>query len=121
MSSKRVINEQTAEEQKDIVAPTDHEEAGGGGEVLAESESPTEQVAEVPPLIYLGPNLPGGRMLHSTVFRGGIPEYLKPLLEERPDVAELIVPVEEMAGVQARISQKGTAEHAAYQAIGKGN
>ncbi|WP_310830385.1 hypothetical protein [Paenibacillus pedocola] len=72
--------------------------------------------------IYLGPNLPGGRLLQSTVFRTGIPTYLQPIFTEKPDVAELTVPVEGMAEVQERIVQAGTAEYAAYQRLlGKGN
>lgn len=79
-----------------------------------------EEVKRVAPLIYVGPNLPGGLLLQSTVFRGGIPVYLQPLLKEQPDVAALIVPVDEMSGVQERIVQTGTAEFVAYQAILKG-
>lgn len=72
--------------------------------------------------IYLGPNLPGGRLLQSTVFRSGIPAYLQPLIAEQPDVEELIVPVNGMNAVQERIVQSGTAEYAAYQRLlGKGN
>lgn len=84
------------------------------------SNAKTSAVKE-PPRIYLGPNLPGGRLLQSTVFRGGIPVYLQPLLVEQPDVAALIVPVDEMAGAQARIVQTGTPEYVAYQSILKGS
>lgn len=83
-------------------------------------ESLPEQMTEAEPkgpLIYLGPNLPGGRLLQSTVFRGGIPIYLQSLLDEKPDVAALIVPVDEIKGVEARIVQKGTSEYMAYQAL----
>ncbi|MGN7760458.1 hypothetical protein [Paenibacillus sp. 22594] len=80
------------------------------GNVPAESEKVVSQ-------IYLGPNLSGGRLLQSTVFRGGIPAYLQTLLDEQPDVAALIVPVGEIAGVQARIVQTGTPEYGSYQAI----
>lgn len=83
-----------------------------------ETETPVEGArVKVPSRIYLGPNLPGGRLLQSTVFRGGIPKYLEQLLKEQTDVAALIVPVEELSAVQARILQKGTAEYVAYQAI----
>ncbi|MDF9845563.1 MULTISPECIES: hypothetical protein [unclassified Paenibacillus] len=84
-------------------------------------QEPAAEVAErVTPLIYLGPNLPAGRLLQSTVFRGGIPAYLEPLLVEQPDVAALIVPVDEMSSAQARIVQAGTPEYVAYQAILRG-
>lgn len=88
---------------------------------VGEGENPViVNEPKISPLIYLGPNLPGGRLLQSTVFRGGIPEYLKPLLEEQPDVAALIVPVNEITGVQTQIVQTGTPEYGAYQAILKG-
>ncbi|KAA9003985.1 hypothetical protein F4V43_11265 [Paenibacillus spiritus] len=72
--------------------------------------------------IYLGPNLAGGRLLQSTVFRNELPDYLQPLLDEQPEAAELIVPIAHMAEVQARLTQQGTAEFAAYKKLlGKGN
>lgn len=67
------------------------------------------------PLIYLGPNLPGGRLMRSTVFRNEIPAYLEKLIDEQPAIAELIVPVKEMAALQANIAMKGSAPHTAYQ------
>lgn len=88
----------------------------------ADDVSKAGKPAVEPASIYLGPNLPGGRLLQSTVFRAGIPAYLQPLFIEKPDVAELTVPVEGMAAVQERIIQAGTAEYAAYQRLlGKGN
>ncbi|MFC3802807.1 hypothetical protein [Cohnella sp. GCM10012308] len=72
------------------------------------------------PLIYLGPNIPGGRLLQSTVFRTEVPAYLQPLIAERPAVSDLIVPVSDMAAVQARIVKTGTAEYVAYQTLLQG-
>lgn len=98
----------------------------------AAEESPSEVVIEsvpVPdtstvispgPRIYLGPNLPGGRLLQSTVFQGDVPKYLLPLLDGSPDVAALIVPVSDMSVIQGRIIKAGTPEYAAYQRLLKG-
>lgn len=100
------------------------ETAGPGAgtlDILPGTEVLATEPERVAPLIYLGPNLRGGRLLQSTVFRGGIPVYLQPLLAEQPDVAALIVPVDEMAGAQARIIQTGTPEYGAYQAILRGD
>lgn len=105
---QRAVNANAAEGQ----------EVGAGK--LAENAEPevsASATAEKKPRIYLGPNLPGGRLLQSTVFRGGIPAYLQVVLKDRPDVAVLIVPIEEMSAVQARVLRKGTAEYSAYQAI----
>ncbi|WP_238649760.1 hypothetical protein [Paenibacillus piscarius] len=93
------------------------------GEVKAPLPSiDSEPAAETPkgPSIYLGPNLPGGRLLQSTVFRGGIPAYLQPILVEQLDVTALIVPVDEMVEAQARITKTGTPEYLAYQSLLKG-
>ncbi|TGV00498.1 hypothetical protein EN829_057705, partial [Mesorhizobium sp. M00.F.Ca.ET.186.01.1.1] len=43
-----------------------------------ENEQPTKQ------LIYVGPNLPGGRLMQYTVFRSGVPEYLTDLPDKQP-------------------------------------
>lgn len=84
-------------------------------------QEPAVEVAErIAPLIYLGPNLPTGRLLQSTVFRGGIPVYLQPLLDEQPDVAALIVPVDKIDEVQTQILKMGTPEYGSYQAILRG-
>lgn len=87
--------------------------------ISAQELPPADSSAPEPTaqLIYLGPNLPGGRLLQSTVFRGGIPAYLLPLMEERPEVRTLTVPLSEMSDVQARIVRTGTAEYIAYQAL----
>lgn len=65
-------------------------------------------------LIYIGPNLPGGRLSRFTVFRGGIPLYLKDLL---PKISKLIVPVAALSEALARVEKAGTAEYQAYQAL----
>ncbi|OBZ08926.1 hypothetical protein A8L34_22505 [Bacillus sp. FJAT-27264] len=86
----------------------------------SKEEVPTPDPVKDNSQIYLGPNLPGGRLLQSTVFREGIPAYLEPLLTERPEVKDLIIPLDEMIGAQQRILQTGTLEHVAYQALMKG-
>jgi hypothetical protein len=91
-----------------------------GEVVIPKGEGETLVPEKVVSRIYMGPNLRAGRLLQSTVFRGGIPAYLQPLLDELPDVASLIVPVDEMSGVQAKIVQVGTPEYGAYNAIMKG-
>jgi len=72
---------------------------------------------KVPTQIYLGPNLPSGRLQQSAVFRGGIPIHLESLLKERPEIKDLIVPISSMIETQRRIEAKGTAENVAYQLL----
>ncbi|OBZ08254.1 hypothetical protein A7975_27375 [Bacillus sp. FJAT-26390] len=75
----------------------------------------TEKTEPVEQLIYIGPNLPGGRLSQYTVFRGGLPVYLSDLLEQQPSIKELIVPVAETAATQAKTNMSGTPEYIAYQ------
>ncbi|GIO08009.1 hypothetical protein J31TS6_40370 [Brevibacillus reuszeri] len=72
------------------------------------------------PLIYVGPNIPGGRLMQYTVFRGGIPDYLDDLLEKQPAIRQLLVPVQDLSSVQVRISTPGTLEHTFYQRVKDG-
>ncbi|MEC0171165.1 hypothetical protein [Paenibacillus graminis] len=107
----------------DAIPPDTKEGADSASEPTLLAREVTASPAENPlmgPRIYVGPNLPGGRLLQSTVFRGGVPAYLQPLLDEQPDIAALIVPVDELSEVQAKIVQTGTPEYVAYQAILKG-
>ncbi|GEB35306.1 hypothetical protein [Brevibacillus parabrevis] len=82
--------------------------------VKTESEQPQVQ------LIYVGPNLPGGRLMQYTVFRGGVPEYLTDLFEKQPAIRQLIVPVRDLAAAQAKTGTPGTLEHALYQQVKDG-
>jgi hypothetical protein len=76
-----------------------------------------EAISKGPSRIYLGPNLPNGRLAHATVFRDGIPAHLNDLLESYPEVGTLIIPVSEMAATQSRIGRSGTPEYQAYQTL----
>ncbi len=71
------------------------------------------------PMIYVGPNVTGGRLMQYTVFRGGVPDYLADLLDKQPAIRQLIVPVHDLAAVQTRIGTPGMLEHALFQQIKK--
>jgi hypothetical protein len=70
-------------------------------------------------LVYCGPNLPGGRLPAFTVFAGGIPGNVQAIIAECADVRGLIVPVDRLAVVRARVSDRTTAEAALYAAVRK--
>lgn len=69
--------------------------------------------------IYVGPNLSGGRMLHATAFRDGVPGYLKNLRAQHPEIDELIVPFADFAAALENTQRPGTPEHQAYQTLSK--
>ncbi|MCM3141304.1 hypothetical protein [Brevibacillus sp. MER 51] len=73
------------------------------------------------PLIYVGPNIPGGLLMQYTVFRGGVPEHLTDLFEKQPAIRQLIVPVNDLAAVQERMRKSGTLEHTLFQQVKDGD
>jgi hypothetical protein len=83
--------------------------------VSKEKLQKAERPKSVEQLIYIGPNLPGGRLSKNTVFRGGLPVYLNDLLEQQPSIKDLIVPVSETAAAQEKTQMSGTPEFIAYQ------
>lgn len=70
-------------------------------------------------MIYVGPNLPGGRLSRFTVFREGVPQYLDDVLEQQPAVKSLIIPVNEMSAALNRVGTAGTLEHRAFEELSR--
>lgn len=70
--------------------------------------------------IYIGPNLPGGKLAAFTVFRYEIPAHIEALIQALPDLRRLIVPVASMSKSQVRSQTQGTAEYRAVQNLLKG-
>lgn len=71
------------------------------------------------PLIYIGPNIPGGGLSQFTVFRYGLTTHVQSIIAQYPDIDKLILPVEKMSVAIARSRQPGTLEHTAYQKLQK--
>ncbi|MGG1442094.1 hypothetical protein ABE354_08545 [Brevibacillus laterosporus] len=78
-----------------------------------------KEIDSIEQLIYIGPNIPGGRLVQNTVFRDGIPEHLNDLKEKHPQLNDLFVPVTQFIEAQAQIQRPGTTEYQAYQALSR--
>ncbi|MGG4034207.1 hypothetical protein ABEV74_10990 [Paenibacillus cisolokensis] len=87
------------------------------------SKQKQKQTATAPePLIYIGPNLPGGRLSRFRVFRGGgIPPFLSDLVDQRPEIERLIVPVSGFPAAVKRAESPGTVEYMAIAALKERN
>lgn len=78
-------------------------------------EPETNSVKQV---IYIGPNIPGGALHRYQVLLGeGLPEHIKALPEECPEISGLFVPVESFATAEIAVMQAGTAENTLYRAV----
>lgn len=70
--------------------------------------------------IYMGPNIPGGKLARYTVFRGGVtPAYVDRLAEDCKAIQALIVPVSKLAETERNIARTGSLEQARFAEISK--
>lgn len=54
-----------------------------------------QKAAKSGPVVYCGPSIPGVAKQY-TVFTGGLPDALKRAVEQRPVLAELVLPLEQL-------------------------
>ena len=69
------------------------------------------------PEIYLGPNIFALSLKKFQVFRNGRPVYITRAIEKIPEIASLIVSVDDIAETRAKIEKSGTAENKMYKKI----
>ena len=101
---------------------------GGGasetGKDTTPAEKPAEDAQKAPAgyhaFVYAGPSLPRGRLKENVVFRGtfeDVKAYLADVLEDYPQVARLIVPVEKLATFSVKVKTPGNIAHKHYNDI----
>lgn len=117
---------QTAQE-----AAQDAPEAAGGTDTTTEAEGPqngqqaaqdTPQAVEAEKLVYVGPQLPRGRLKTNRIFEGtreqilASPEMAE-VLKRYPLVKNMLVPVSKLAEAKQKIAAGGNALHKFYADI----
>ena len=70
-------------------------------------------------VIYTGPNIFPLALQRFQVFWGGLPSYVKRAIEEIPEIEHLIVPVNELEAMRAKIDKPGTQEARFFVAVQK--
>ena len=70
-------------------------------------------------VIYCGPAIPRGGLGAFAVFIGGVPDFVRKLIDQCPEIGGLIVPVGQLAVTRAAVSKKGTEEHRLFEAVKK--
>ena len=66
-------------------------------------------------LVYIGPSLSEGRLIHATVFIGGYPIHIQELLSSKLWMKQLFVPISEMNSAIAETKEKGTIYNTLYK------
>ena len=72
--------------------------------------------------MYLGPNIPGGRLFRGSVICGGSPmelAHLQDVFEKLPEVLGLFVEVERVPNIKAEVGAHGTEAHRLYSVAAK--
>ena len=65
--------------------------------------------------VYVGPTMHKRAMVTASSYRGGLPDYVTRLVEKIPELVWMIVPLQEVAAVRARIKEQGTQESGIFQ------
>lgn len=109
----------------------DAPEAAGGTDTTTEAEGPqngqqaakdTPQAVEAEKLVYVGPQLPRGRLKTNKIFEGtreqiiASPEMAE-VLKRYPLVKNMLVPVSKLAEAKQKIAAGGNALHKFYADI----
>lgn len=65
--------------------------------------------------IYLGPNHSQALIVNATIYKGGVPENIKELLEKCPSAKALLIPVENTAKVMQELRAENTTSSILYK------
>ncbi len=68
-------------------------------------------------LMYLGPNLKGGVLLNGSVFRNGIPDFIKKIIEDNPLLEEMFVDVDRVSEFKHALETLGSEENRIFRNI----
>ncbi len=92
-------------------------------EAVKEAQGAAQDAPEVVKLIYVGPQLPRGRLKTNTIFEGGSREEilaspeLAEVMKRYPLVKNMLVPVSKLAEAKQKIKAGGNALHKFYTDI----
>lgn len=116
MSKKReVLTEDVVQEMPE---ETIQEENVQETEEITKEASGEEETPKVAPVqqIYIGPTIKN-IVSESTIFSNGLTPQLKELMEKRPEVKMLIVPVDKLATARRALLKKDSAESICYKKL----
>ena len=72
--------------------------------------------------MYLGPNIPGGRLFGGSIIRGGLPKdlpHLQDVLEKLPELEGLFVEVAKVPSFKVEVATQGTEAHRLFTVVAK--
>ncbi len=67
--------------------------------------------------VYLGPTLHKRTLVTASIYRGGLSDHVKRVIEKVPELRTLIVPLADVARTRRKIGEPGTEENRVYQSL----
>lgn len=116
------IAQDTAQEAPDAAGGTDTTTAAEGVQNAPQAAADTPDKQEAEKLVYVGPQLPNGRLKTNKVFEGTREQILaspemEEVLKRYPLVKNMLVPVSKLAEAKRKIAAGGNALHKFYADI----
>ena len=114
--------QEAAKEAPDAAGGTDTTTAEEGAQNAPQAAQDAPQAEEAEKLVYVGPQLPRGRLKTNKIFEGtrdqilASPEMAE-VLKRYPLVANMLVPVSKLAEAKRKIAAGGNALHKFYADI----
>lgn len=117
-------NSKRSDRQKDKKAPAQAEvSAKDVAEDKEDDKTTADKTARTTSrqaFMYLGPNIPGGRLFSGSVIRGGSPndlQHLQDVLEKLPEIKGLFVEVAKVPKFKEDVRTQGTEAHRLYTVV----
>ena len=116
------MDQETAQDAPDAAGDTDTTTEAEGAQNAPQAAADTTDKQEAEKLVYVGPQLPNGRLKTNKVFEGTREQILaSPEMEEvlrrYPLVKNMLVPVSKLAEAKRKIAAGGNALHKFYADI----
>lgn len=114
--------QEAAQEAPDAAGGTDTTTAAEGAQNAPQAAADTPDKQEAEKLVYVGPQLPNGRLKTNKVFEGTREQILaspemEEVLKRYPLVKNMLVPVSKLAEAKRKIAAGGNALHKFYADI----
>ena len=114
--------QEAAQDAPEAAGGTDTTTAAEGQQDAPQAAQDTPQAAEAEKLVYVGPQLPRGRLKTNKIFEGTRDQILASqemaeVLKRYPLVKNMLVPVSKLAEAKQKIAAGGNALHKFYADI----
>ena len=88
-----------------------------GAAAKEKTRKPAQKAQQKCAYMYVGPNIPGGRMFTGSLYRDNLPKHLDDLFNKVPEIKKLCVDVQTLPKIKKEVTEQGTEAHRLYKHI----